>query len=130
MSGRIDRTAQVRVLDLDTLTVSLPINVGSQPTGISLEMVAGVERAYVANRGSDSYTVIDVAERTVETTIPLPAGSAPTDLKVELGGLRLDVVAAGLNQIHRYSVPDNVRLESPVTTAPRRILVQQGGTAP
>lgn len=121
---------RVRVVDLDTLTVEPPINVGIQPTGISLAIVGTApdrkERAYVANRGSDSYTVIDVANRTVETTFLLPVGSAPDDLIIEPGGQILNVVAGGVGELRRYLIPANTPFGVLPSTAPRRILVQHG----
>jgi DNA-binding beta-propeller fold protein YncE len=121
---------RVWAVDLDTLEIDgLPIPVGAFPSGISLEVVQdGIERAYVANKCGNSYTVINVASRTVEEPgVFLGLGSAPTDLMVEPGGTRLLVAESGLDRVRSYVLPGNdLEHTFSADAAPRRIVIQRG----
>lgn len=62
-----------------TASVVATLAVGTQPASVAVNTATGV--AVVANRGSNSVTLIDLATRTVFAT--LPVGTAPTGVAVD-----------------------------------------------
>ena len=123
---------RVRVINLTNhQTIGSPIPVGDFPTGVSLEVVqGGIERAYVANKLSDSYTVIFASNRSVDVSINLDtngiADILPTDLVVNPNGAQLLVVASGASKIRSFVLPGNsLGPDYPADTSPKRIVIQR-----
>ncbi|UCH82040.1 MAG: YncE family protein [Nitrospiraceae bacterium] len=58
------------------------IMVGRQPKGIAASLSINRPRLFVANSGSDSITVIDPANNSVENEIPVRYGTEPVDVTV------------------------------------------------
>ena len=82
----------VHVHDATSLSRLASVRVGGGPHEIAVS--ADGRRAFVADAGSPrepgaTITVIDVATRKAERTIPLPAGCKPHDLRVSRDGTRI-----------------------------------------
>jgi YVTN family beta-propeller protein len=77
------------------------VALGDEPTGLVLDRFR--RRAFVANRGSATVTVVDTGNRAVVGTI----GTDPEPLAVETSrdGSRLYVVARGSNDLASYALP-------------------------
>ncbi|MDE2483260.1 MAG: hypothetical protein KGN02_13870, partial [bacterium] len=73
-----DQTSQVSEIDTDTMKVLYTANVGNSPGGVSFD-----GDLYVANRGSDTVSVVNDTTGAVKRTIALPAGANPEDVYAE-----------------------------------------------
>src|SRR3954469_23632076 len=81
----IGRTLKARLM---ASTLQNPIvTVGSQPTGVAVSQT----RAYVANQGSNTLSVIDLSQNPPTVVATLPVGSAPDAAALSANGARLDV---------------------------------------
>ncbi|MCZ8517314.1 beta-propeller fold lactonase family protein [Paenibacillus filicis] len=72
-------------------TVTLPA--GSGPSAIAI--TPDGSRAYVANFGNDTVSVINTETNTVMATVTLPAGSQPTAIAITPDGSRAYVANFG-----------------------------------
>ena len=75
------------VIDLATNTVVATVPVGTNPQGVSVNPAGTM--VYVANTGSNDYTVIDTTTYKA-TTIPGPGGVGATGAAVHPDGTRIE----------------------------------------
>src|SRR5205814_1510261 len=61
------------------------VTVGSQPTGVAVSQT----RAYVANQGSNTLSVIDLSQNPPLVVATIPVGSAPDAAALSANGARL-----------------------------------------
>lgn len=95
------RTNRVVVLDLARRRVVKRIRVGRRPRGIVFAP-APATRAFVANAGSRSVTVIDTASNAVLGRIPTAA--QPFGVSIDPTGQFLYVVEAGANKVLKWDL--------------------------
>ena len=69
----------VSMINLDTNTVSAPISVGTNPTGLAVSPDG--KWVYVANQGSNTVSVINAATNTIVGS-PIAVGSQPTSVVI------------------------------------------------
>jgi YVTN family beta-propeller protein len=99
----IANNGTISVFDTVTQMVVKTIEVGLHPSAMALSPDG--RRLYVANANSDSISVIDTAQDTVEATLDVrltrsaPLGSAPNAIAVSPDGATLYVANAGNNAI-------------------------------
>ncbi|HET9384121.1 MAG TPA: Ig-like domain-containing protein [Gemmatimonadales bacterium] len=100
-------TPYVQVLSLTSLTVVDSIQVGFTPCGIVLNS-AGT-RGYVANQGSNSVSIIDLATRTQIGTISLNGSPLPVALSPDDSVL---FVATNVNRLYKIALATNTVVDS------------------
>jgi YVTN family beta-propeller protein len=62
-------------------SVAATVAVGTSPSAVAVNQATGI--AVIANRGSDSVSLLDLASNTVVNTVALPAGASPTGVTVD-----------------------------------------------
>ena len=96
---------KVSVIDLATNATS-EVSVGVSPSAVAV-IPKNSTKAYVANRTSNTVSVVDTTTDLVEATIPLAAGSAPSDVVVSLNGTKLYVTNEGNDDVSVFNTSDN-----------------------
>jgi YVTN family beta-propeller protein len=87
------------------------------------------KRAYVANRGDISITVLDLDNKTVASTITDPAMKNPDGCVISKDGAKLYVAAAGAEAVFVFSTGDGHKLtQIKVGNEPRRLLFSADGS--
>lgn len=98
----------ISVVDLDRAATVATVGVGRHPTALALD--AAGKRLFVANTNDDSISVIDLASRTVSSTIVLQPfatkadGIAPSALAFDAARNRLYIACGGINAIAVYDL--------------------------
>jgi YVTN family beta-propeller protein len=117
---------EIIAVNRDTHEVFAKIAVGDRPRGIAVSLLG--RRAYVANSGDDSVSVIDTANHEVVDTIPLKGGCSPQDLTLAEEGRRLVVTCPGLNSVAVIDPrTDSYRGDVGLARAPSRIVQSPDG---
>ena len=107
----------------DTLVST--ITVGSGPEGVAINP-AGTY-AYVANKGSNTVSKINLTNDTVVATIP--AGSGPCDVAINPAGTYAYVTNSGSNTVSKINLSDNSIVATiTVGAQPRYIAINPAGT--
>ncbi|MFD3422577.1 IPT/TIG domain-containing protein [Streptomyces decoyicus] len=101
------------------------IPVGTMPGGITL--APGAARAYVANRGSNTVSVIDTATDTVSSTIPTGAG--PSFVAISPDGTRGYVTVSDDGLVSVIDTATNAIIANiPVASGPAMAAITPDGT--
>ncbi len=74
----------VSMINLDTNTVSAPIAVGNNPTGLAVSLNG--TRVYVTNQGSNTVSVINATTTTNTVIASIPVGSQPSSVVISPDG--------------------------------------------
>lgn len=108
-----------------TTTVSIPV--GAHPSGIALSP-AGT-RAYVANQGDDTVSVIDTTTKAVISTIVHASFASPYGVAVSPDGTKVYVTNSGSNTVSVISTASNTVTNTiPVGNVPKGISFNPQGT--
>jgi YVTN family beta-propeller protein len=99
-----DRSRTVSFVDPRALTELGRVDIGDAPSDLLVDRAG--RRAYVANRGSATVTVIDIANRAVAAT--LATDHEPVRLELSRDGSRLYVVHRGSAYLAVFRIPSLV----------------------
>ena len=121
----------VRVLDAHTFTLLGDlIPVGEFPTDVEVEVVNGIERAFVSSQDGDSVSRFSLTSPEAVTTYPLDLDGIPnlmaSALAITSDGTRLYVACPGGDKLVTLN-PLTGGLGPPITNgaSPRRVVVQR-----
>ncbi|MEU9480401.1 YncE family protein [Streptomyces sp. NPDC048191] len=123
----ITGASTLSVIDTATDGITADPPVGEQP--IAVAITPNGRRAYVANAGSNTVTVIDTTANPPAVIATVPVGNSPAGVAVTPDGSRVYVANAGSNNVSVIRTSDNTVIDTVgVNTSPQGVAVTPDGS--
>jgi YVTN family beta-propeller protein len=105
-----EESANVSVINRQTNRVAATVLTGIHPRGVATGLLQDRLRVYVANRGSNSVSVIDPSDNSVENEVPIRFGAEPEDIAVGVTDANTELLFVANFASDNVSVIDAVSL--------------------
>jgi YVTN family beta-propeller protein len=105
-----EESANVSVINRQTNRVAATVLTGLRPRGVAAGLLPDRLRVYVANRGSNSISVIDPSDNSVESEVPIRFGMEPEDVAAARTGADSELLFVANFASDNVSVIDAVSL--------------------